>query len=113
RRRHTRFSRDWSSDVCSSDLKTRPARNLHRSRSTTAAWRRARVDDEAGKRAAGVNPTGWSRESSNGAALAPFPPVPTECHERTAPAVLCHEQYPGASPLIYTQTTTQRSSSWL
>src|SRR5690606_39445347 len=22
RRRHTRFSRDWSSDVCSSDLKT-------------------------------------------------------------------------------------------
>src|SRR5690606_40427457 len=23
RRRHTRFSRDWSSDVCSSDLKTR------------------------------------------------------------------------------------------
>src|SRR5690606_40374027 len=27
RRRHTRFSRDWSSDVCSSDLGgTRPAR---------------------------------------------------------------------------------------
>src|SRR5690606_40664667 len=25
RRRHTRFSRDWSSDVCSSDLKPRPA----------------------------------------------------------------------------------------
>src|SRR5690606_40367028 len=24
RRRHTRFSRDWSSDVCSSDLKYRP-----------------------------------------------------------------------------------------
>src|SRR5690606_41230505 len=24
RRRHTRFSRDWSSDVCSSDLKTAP-----------------------------------------------------------------------------------------
>src|SRR5690606_40161199 len=23
RRRHTRFSRDWSSDVCSSDLRTR------------------------------------------------------------------------------------------
>src|SRR5690606_40961844 len=25
RRRHTRFSRDWSSDVCSSDLAVRPA----------------------------------------------------------------------------------------
>src|SRR5690606_40737479 len=24
RRRHTRFSRDWSSDVCSSDLSRRP-----------------------------------------------------------------------------------------
>src|SRR5690606_39479865 len=28
RRRHTRFSRDWSSDVCSSDLRGR--RRLHR-----------------------------------------------------------------------------------
>src|SRR5690606_10651404 len=26
RRRHTRFSRDWSSDVCSSDLKGKPRR---------------------------------------------------------------------------------------
>src|SRR5690606_40129984 len=26
RRRHTRFSRDWSSDVCSSDLEVRPER---------------------------------------------------------------------------------------
>src|SRR5690606_40655299 len=30
RRRHTRFSRDWSSDVCSSDLRLR----LHRCRLT-------------------------------------------------------------------------------
>src|SRR5690606_39949739 len=28
RRRHTRFSRDWSSDVCSSDLVRRPAHGL-------------------------------------------------------------------------------------
>src|SRR5690606_40675325 len=28
RRRHTRFSRDWSSDVCSSDLRTRAAHCL-------------------------------------------------------------------------------------
>src|SRR5687768_17766320 len=29
RRRHTRCSRDWSSDVCSSDLVTGPATDLH------------------------------------------------------------------------------------
>src|SRR5690606_39791986 len=28
RRRHTRFSRDWSSDVCSSDLISHPALKL-------------------------------------------------------------------------------------
>src|SRR5690606_39444454 len=28
RRRHTRFSRDWSSDVCSSDLPKKPSSNL-------------------------------------------------------------------------------------
>src|SRR5690606_40439618 len=28
RRRHTRFSRDWSSDVCSSDLRLKTFRNL-------------------------------------------------------------------------------------
>src|SRR5690606_40872297 len=28
RRRHTRFSRDWSSDVCSSDLAPNPAGDL-------------------------------------------------------------------------------------
>src|SRR5690606_40587576 len=28
RRRHTRFSRDWSSDVCSSDLRGQPVRLL-------------------------------------------------------------------------------------
>src|SRR5436309_9306799 len=29
RRRHTRFSRDWSSDVCSSDLSSRSSRREH------------------------------------------------------------------------------------
>src|SRR5690606_39388800 len=29
RRRHTRFSRDWSSDVCSSDLTANGALTLH------------------------------------------------------------------------------------
>src|SRR5207302_8300597 len=32
RRRHTRFSRDWSSDVCSSDLKIALFRSLFRGR---------------------------------------------------------------------------------
>src|SRR5205809_5995427 len=31
RRRHTRCSRDWSSDVCSSDLSTKGSGNLRRS----------------------------------------------------------------------------------
>src|SRR5690606_40309717 len=40
RRRHTRFSRDWSSDVCSSDLRKRRA--AHRGpRPETAPSRRA------------------------------------------------------------------------
>src|SRR5690606_477028 len=30
-RRHTRFSRDWSSDVCSSDLKSNKAPDIHHS----------------------------------------------------------------------------------
>src|SRR5690606_40071049 len=44
RRRHTRFSRDWSSDVCSSDLRTalhdfrgRTMRHPTRRRALTAA----------------------------------------------------------------------------
>src|SRR2546422_9877436 len=40
RRRHTRCSRDWSSDVCSSDLAPRSCHSLHRS--TRAAHRTAR-----------------------------------------------------------------------
>src|SRR5690606_40213125 len=33
RRRHTRFSRDWSSDVCSSDLQSLPSPRIHVQRS--------------------------------------------------------------------------------
>src|SRR5690606_40872347 len=36
RRRHTRFSRDWSSDVCSSDLSRAPAPGSARARFTGA-----------------------------------------------------------------------------
>src|SRR5690606_39560150 len=36
RRRHTRFSRDWSSDVCSSDLKSISAEPSSADRSATS-----------------------------------------------------------------------------
>src|SRR5690606_5595679 len=38
RRRHTRFSRDWSSDVCSSDLLRIPYHNLKRIRRGLGGW---------------------------------------------------------------------------
>src|SRR5690606_39600396 len=37
RRRHTRFSRDWSSDVCSSDLRGNPKFDLNTSEGVTDA----------------------------------------------------------------------------
>src|SRR5690606_40151211 len=60
RRRHTRFSRDWSSDVCSSDLEfgvaLRARRELpdypERRADTGTAGRRA-VDRDRGQRRAG------------------------------------------------------------
>src|SRR5690606_4314247 len=39
RRRHTRFSRDWSSDVCSSDLHEAGASAPSSSRTSFMAWR--------------------------------------------------------------------------
>src|SRR5690606_41546920 len=39
RRRHTRFSRDWSSDVCSSDLRQAPARPLAEGQEAVTALR--------------------------------------------------------------------------
>src|SRR5207302_7260971 len=53
RRRHTRFSRDWSSDVCSSDLPSRcraPARAL-----ASSAQRRGRKLANAYERGGAVN----------------------------------------------------------
>src|SRR5690606_40567439 len=41
--RHTRFSRDWSSDVCSSDLAALAARQRHRVRCVAAGDARADV----------------------------------------------------------------------
>src|SRR5690606_39809873 len=56
RRRHTRFSRDWSSDVCSSDLNLYVGRTssdeyllLHISSLTTSEVRYLRADDPAGE----------------------------------------------------------------
>src|SRR5690606_40928441 len=38
RRRHTRFSRDWSSDVCSSDLPSVDPRDAARGTTRRAPW---------------------------------------------------------------------------
>src|SRR5437870_13105203 len=38
RRRHTRWPRDWSSDVCSSDLRTETASGTTRDLYYSAAW---------------------------------------------------------------------------
>src|SRR2546422_3746043 len=43
RRRHTRCSRDWSSDVCSSDLRTAPRRAARREQGRDPEARRPRV----------------------------------------------------------------------
>src|SRR5690606_40885549 len=49
RRRHTRFSRDWSSDVCSSDLRRRQG-GTHRSQGDRADAGAAIDDQAAGAR---------------------------------------------------------------
>src|SRR5690606_15799040 len=38
RRRHTRFSRDWSSDVCSSDLPPGDSRGMNAGRGSSFMW---------------------------------------------------------------------------
>src|SRR5690606_7005442 len=52
RRRHTRFSRDWSSDVCSSDLPTHALRAV-------VAWHQAREDDAVKRRYVGAGFVVW------------------------------------------------------
>src|SRR2546422_1085536 len=49
RRRHTRCSRDWSSDVCSSDLKSpgKQGQRPQRARNADALARCARVESDA------------------------------------------------------------------
>src|SRR5439155_11398677 len=59
RRRHTRWPRDWSSDVCSSDLSSSLLRRSCRRRPAEvrgpAVWnpRRSKLDEEHGLRRAG------------------------------------------------------------
>src|SRR5690606_39996743 len=55
-RRHTSFSRDWSSDVCSSDLRSKPphctAASSHRHQATLLLHRRLLYDCSQIKKAA-------------------------------------------------------------
>src|SRR6266511_4540575 len=59
RRRHTRFSRDWSSDVCSSDLGPYGHRLL-----AIDAQRSHALHDEVGRGCEGIKP-GWVRVNFN------------------------------------------------
>src|SRR5690606_40697218 len=54
--RHTRFSRDWSSDVCSSDLAVAVTAG-----SARAARERAAAPVRSSTRRGGRDPLGWER----------------------------------------------------
>src|SRR5690606_39903366 len=56
RRRHTRFSRDWSSDVCSSDLPSRQSGRASRRQATSA--RAPDPPPESGRSSSGCPPAG-------------------------------------------------------
>src|SRR5436309_12191437 len=76
RRRHTRFSRDWSSDVCSSDL--RPRKVIHSRRKTCCgvppSW-----PGRPGPHAAASLPSGVNHLARPWSWRAPLPP--SECAE--------------------------------
>src|SRR5690606_39944396 len=64
RRRHTRFSRDWSSDVCSSDLSSQvPTTSLAESRPARAG------DTRFSTRAVGYTDVGRQRTANEDAML--------------------------------------------
>src|SRR5690606_40808446 len=73
RRRHTRFSRDWSSDVCSSDLGHHRAHRVRLHLRLAAPVRAARALF-GGRLAAGLragHPPGGLRPAPGGGQLAP------------------------------------------
>src|SRR5690606_40312393 len=85
RRRHTRFSRDWSSDVCSSDLGGGGAETERQADSAPAAVRSAtpvRKRKRRRKRRRGV----FVRDAEAGASGAPSgrPPNGARSEERRA-----------------------------
>src|SRR5438876_3149871 len=57
RRRHTRWTGDWSSDVCSSDLNTRV---------TVATYQNAQLSNPSGQRSRRCNPAASVETSSRG-----------------------------------------------
>src|ERR1035437_10734207 len=67
RRRHTRYWRDWSSDVCSSDLRAHIASGPERNK----GWLRAVFDPKMGAALSAIHDrvnTPWTVESLAGAA---------------------------------------------
>src|SRR5690606_39496348 len=69
RRRHTRFSRDWSSDVCSSDLFPDAYEKKHREvlfvRETNphiAVWEGEKLSKERALEVSGIGTTYWLQD---------------------------------------------------
>src|SRR5207302_1324548 len=63
RRRHTRFSRDWSSDVCSSDLPPRAAGSLRRRTGASALTPRSLLRRPRSRGWPRRFPPGWRRRT--------------------------------------------------
>src|SRR5207302_3748121 len=77
RRRHTRFSRDWSSDVCSSDLlnhRNHTGEGQHVEVSLYASALSGMVNQTSAYVAGGVVPT---RMGNAHPSLFPYEPLPT------------------------------------
>src|SRR5690606_40802439 len=79
RRRHTRFSRDWSSDVCSSDLKS--ATTLEMSLISRSASLKQEYSDGRGPCTTRCSPSALDSQNSR-------------CHSAVSPAISSASEAP-------------------
>src|SRR5690554_453629 len=73
RRRHTRCGRDWSSDVCSSDLQQAPWRHME----TPGGRRMSVAMTNCGQRGWVTDRTGYRYQEIDPLTGRPWPPMPT------------------------------------
>src|SRR5690606_39983766 len=92
RRRHTRFSRDWSSDVCSSDLPAAPPRR--------AARRGRRRPPAVRSRRPAVRSRPRTPRTRRPAAATPTTRLPAEANPNRRPATAARATAdPGVTPV--------------